>query len=407
MTISPVVSDAEVVPVSYNRETPGRLLSLDFYRGLTVAGMILVTNPGSWDYVYSPLKHADWNGVTPTDMIFPSFLFIAGVSMAYSFAARRARGVAPGQIFRHIVIRSLSLIVLGVILNGFPLYDWHNLRIPGILQRIGLCCLGAGAFYLALARKQSSEERNTQAIAAAIFALLVTYWALMRFVPAPGFGVGRLDQAGNLEGYIDRAIFGPDHLWFYGGRMWDPEGLLSTMTACCNMLLGILTGEWMRSRRSDGLDGAKLSGMAIAGALLMVAGVALNPWIPINKKIWTDSFMLFSGGFSLLALAFLSWLIDQHGRRRGGWRWGIGPGRIFGSNAILAFALATVLYPLERMLQFHNASGKLQTIHGAVFEFLARWMSPYMASLGYALLFATFNLVIVWLFYRKRIFLRL
>ena len=364
--------------------------------------MILVTNPGSWDYVYWPLKHADWNGVTPTDMIFPSFLFIAGVSMAFSFAVRRARGATTGQLFRHIVVRSVSLIVLGLVLNGFPLYDWHNLRIPGILQRVGLCCLAAGAFYLALTWKQNGNGQNMRAIVAAILALLAMYWALMRFVPVPGFGAGRLDQAGNFEGYIDRAVFGPDHLWFYGGRMWDPEGLLSTMTACCNMLLGILTGEWMRRHQSDGADGIKLSVMAVAGASLMVVGVALNSWIPINKKIWTDSFMLFSGGFSLLALALLSWLIDQKE-----WRQGTAPGRIFGSNAILAFALATVLYPLERMLQFHDASGKLQTIHAAVFEFLARWMSPYIASLGYALLFVTFNLAIVWLFYRKRIFLRL
>jgi predicted acyltransferase len=399
MTTSPAIPDTEVVPVSRDRETSSRLLSLDVYRGLTVAGMILVTNPGSWDYVYWPLKHADWNGVTPTDMIFPSFLFIAGVSMSFSFAARRARGATTGQLFRHIVIRSVSLIVLGLVLNGFPLYDWHNIRIPGILQRIGLCCLSAGGFYLTLTRKKNSDGRNTGAIIAAILGLLVMYWALMRFVPVPDFGAGRLDQVGNLEGYIDRVVFGPDHLWFYGGRMWDPEGLLSTMTACCNMLLGVLTGEWMRSRQSDG---AKLSGMAVAGALLMVVGVGLNPWIPINKKIGTDSFMLFSGGFSLLALAFLSWLIDQKG-----WRWGTAPGRIFGSNAILAFALATVLYPLERMLQFHDAAGKLQTIHGVVFEFLARGMSPYIASLGYALLFVTFNLAIVWLFYRKRIFLRL
>lgn len=401
MTTSPAISDADVVPAARDRETSGRLLSLDVYRGLTIAGMVLVTNPGSWDYVYWPLKHADWNGVTPTDMIFPSFLFIAGVSMAFSFAARRARGATTSQLFRHIVIRSVSLIVLGIVLNGFPLYDWHNIRIPGILQRIGLCCFGAGAFYLALIQKQNSD-RNTRAIVAMMIGLLMTYWVLMRFVCVPGFDVGRLDHAGNLEGYIDRTIFGPDHLWLYGGQMWDPEGLLSTMAACCNMLLGILIGEQMRSRQSAGADGVKLSGMAVAGVLLMVAGIALNPWIPINKKIWTDSFMLFSGGFSLLALVFLSWLIDQKG-----WRWGTAPGRIFGSNAILAFALATMLYPLERMLQFHDASGKLQTIHEATFEFLARWMSPYMASLGYALLFTAFNLVIVWLFYRKKVFLRL
>jgi predicted acyltransferase len=390
-----VARSAESAPPS--RST--RLLSLDVFRGLIVAGMILVTNAGSWDTVYWPLKHADWNGSTPTDMIFPSFLFIAGVSMTFSSAARRKRGAAPAQLASPILVRSLLLIVLGLFLNGFPLYDLQNLRIPGVLQRIGLCYLAAGLIYLTASRKQGRAPASRTAIVAAAAGLLIGYWALMSFVPVPGYGVGRLDQAGNLGAYIDRAVFGASHLWFYGGQMWDPEGLLSTLPAIANVLLGILAGEWLRGSRSSA---QKAAGLAMAGAVLMLAGLALNPLIPINKKIWTDSFMLVSGGFSLLVLAVLYWLIDL---RR--WRLGTTPALVFGSNAILAFALANMLNPLQSLLRFHDAAGREQTIRTEVFGFLARFMSPFNASLGYASIFLAASLVILWLFYRKKLFLRL
>jgi predicted acyltransferase len=180
--------------------------------------------------------------------------------------------------------------------------------------------------------------------------------------------------------------------------MWDPEGLLSTLTPTANLLLGVLAGEWLRRTETRPAQGSKLFGMAAAGIVLMLAGIALNPLIPINKKIWTDSFMLFSGGVSVIALALLYWMID---RRR--WRWGIAPALIFGSNAILAFVLATMLGPLERLFRY----GEFRSIHALVYHVLVRWMSAYNASLGYAFLFVAANLAILWLFYRKRIFLRL
>lgn len=392
------VSKLQQESVVVKPKKDSRLVSVDVFRGLIVAGMLLVTNAGSWDYVYRPLKHADWNGVTPTDMIFPSFLFLSGVSMTFSFAARRRRGATSAQLFGHVVVRSVSLVILGLLLNGFPLYDLHNLRIPGILQRIGLCYFGAGLVYLLSWRKECSTPRISIAIVSAMAVLMVGYWALLRFVPVPGYGIGRLDHTGNLGAYIDRAIFGTNHLWFYGGQMWDPEGLLSTMTSVCNMLLGILTGRWLRSGRSEK---SKLLGMAVAGTVLMAVGVALNPLIPINKKIWTDSFMLFSAGFSLVFLSLLVRAIDMRG-----WRRGVTPARIFGNNAILAFALATMLNALEPMLRFHLES-HATTIRGAIFGLLAGWTSPYNASLGYALLFVALNGAILWLLHRKGIFLRL
>ena len=374
------------------------MLSLDVFRGLIVAGMVLVTNAGSWDHVYWPLKHADWNGVTPTDMIFPSFLFICGVSMTLSFKARLERGITAAALRRKAIVRSICLIVLGLLLNGFPFYDLHDLRIPGVLQRIGLCYLGAGLFYLAVVQRRKQFRSRALAIAGVIVILLAGYWALLRFVPVPGYGAGRLDQVGNFGAFIDRAVFGTNHLWFYSGQMWDPEGLLSTLTATANLLLGILTGEWLGK---EDLKSGKLLSMAAAGVALLSAGLVLNSVIPINKKIWTDSFMLFSGGFSLVALALLGWALDRRG-----WRPGISPALIFGSNAILGFALANTLNPLESLLHF-QIDGHDQTIRGLVFRGLSFMMGPYNASLGYALLFVMLILAILWVFYRNRIFLRL
>jgi predicted acyltransferase len=372
-----------------------RLVSVDVFRGLLVAGMVLVTNAGDWNHVYWPLKHADWNGSTPTDMIFPSFLFLAGVSMTFSFASRLARGATRIQLASHVAWRSLSLILLGLFLNGFPLFDLHTLRIPGVLQRIGLCYLLGGLLYLAAGRSRV----KLPALVVVIVALMAGYWALLRFVPVPGYGVGRLDMTGNLGAYIDRMLMGTNHLWFWGGQMWDPEGLLSTLTATANLLLGIVAGEWLRSSRTQG---KKLLGLAVAGAALMLSGVLLVPIVPINKKIWTDSFVLFSGGFSLMALALLYWLIDRRG-----WSKGSAPALVFGSNAILGFALANVLTPIFGLVHFHGAGGEFLTIPALVNEAFSRFLNPWNASLAYALLFVLLNMAILWPLYHRRIFLRL
>jgi predicted acyltransferase len=397
-TLAPIPQSSDVIrPAAQPAQS--RLLSLDVFRGMLVAGMVLVTNAGDWNAVYWPLKHADWNGWTPTDMIFPSFLFIVGVSMTFSFAARRRRGDSTGRLAGHVALRSLLLILLGLFLNGFPLFDLANLRVPGILQRIGLCYLAAGLFYLAASRNRNGPRGSAQALIVAILVLLGAYWALLTFVPVPGYGAGQLDQAGNLGAYLDRALFGVKHLWFWGGQQWDPEGMLSTMNPIANVLLGILAGEWLRSSHAPR---RKVVGLAVAGIALMLAGEALNPLIPINKKIWTDSFMLFSGGFSLLAMALLYWLIDLRG-----WRLGTKPALIFGSNAILGFALANMLNPLEPLLHFNNPAGHAKTIQVAIVQLLARFMNAYNASFGYALFFVAVNLGFLWIFYRKKIFLRL
>jgi predicted acyltransferase len=414
------MSSAQVLPfVSPSASSPvkvaqRRLQSVDFFRGVLVMGMLLVTNAGDWNHVYWPLKHADWNGSTPTDMIFPSFLFLAGVSTTFSFASRLARGATRTELAGHIAVRSLLLILLGLFLNGFPLFDMHNLRIPGVLQRIGLCYLAGGLIYLATSRRTSIDatggvsryRANVFLLATAIATLLVVYWAVMRFVPVPGYGVGRLDMVGNVGAYIDRSLMGTNHLWFWGGQMWDPEGLLSTLGATANLMLGILAGEWLRSGRSDG---KKLLGLAVAGAALMLAGVLLNPLLPINKKIWTGSFTLFSGGFSLLALALLYWLMDSRGWVKTGpiKRSWLTPALIFGSNAILGFTLANMLTPVLGIVKFHDAAGKSSTIPELAVQFFSQFLDPWNASLAYAVCFVALNTLILWPLYRKCIFIRL
>ena len=386
--------------ISISAEKPPRLISVDFFRGLCVAGMVLVTNAGDWNHIYWPLKHADWNGLTPTDLIFPSFLFLAGVSTAYSFAARKGRGQSSTRIARHVVLRSFGLILVGLFLNCFDLLSLPDLRIPGVLQRIGLCFVCAGLLYLAVLGKPAG--RRVAVLIAAMVALVAGYWALQTLVPVPGFGRGRLDAVGTLSAYLDRAVFTTGHLWHWGGpgQVWDPEGLLSTLPAIANMLLGIATGEWLRNRQ---IDGRKLMLIAGCGGALMLAGWALNPVIPINKKIWTPSFMLLSGGFSMAALAVLYWLIDRRPRRTAI----LTPFLVFGSNAILGFALANVISPLFGQLKIPTPDGQFAGPNGFVYQHLLPWMSPWNASLAYAALFTLLILALLWPLYTRRIFVRL
>jgi predicted acyltransferase len=377
-----------------------RLLSVDVFRGVCVAGMVLVTNAGDWNHVYWPFKHADWNGLTPTDLIFPSFLFLAGVSTAYSFAVRLGRGQSSAQIARHVILRSFGLILVGLLLNCFDLLSLPDLRIPGVLQRIGLCFLCAGPLYLSVLGKPAG--RRVAVLIAAMVALVAGYWALQTLVDVPGYGRGRLDAVGTLSAYLDRSAFTTGHLWHWGGpgQVWDPEGLLSTLPAIANMLLGIATGEWLRNRQTDA---RKLLLIAGSGAALMLAGWALDPMIPINKKIWTPSFVLLSGGFSMAALAGLYWFIDRRPRHRPL----LTPILVFGSNAILGFALANVISPLFGQLKIPTPDGKFAAPNGFVYQHLLPWMSSWNASLAYATLFTLLVLGLLWPLYRRRIFLRL
>jgi predicted acyltransferase len=403
----------EPTPVTVPTPVPGseRLVSLDVYRGLTIAGMILVTDPGTYSAVYGPLLHAAWNGWTLTDMIFPSFLFISGVAMTFSFASRIARGETRRRLALHLAWRALLLIVIGLILNGFPLFDLHHLRIPGILQRIALCYLAGGLLYLVCTPKSARLPDNTissgrnalvPVILSIIVVILAGYWALLKFFPVPGFGPGRLDSLGNLGAYIDRAVFGTNHLWAYGltpgyGVTYDPEGLLSTLPALTNLLVGILVGAWLRTKSSPA---RKALAILAIGIVLFFAGRLLDPLMPINKRIYTPTFALLSIGFGMIAFSAFYWIIDI---RR--WRWWTPPALVFGTNAIFAFAISTVITSLFDLIR---AGGDRLSLHTWAYTHLfLPWLSPVHASLAYAITIVLLNLAIVLPLYRRRIFLRI
>jgi len=366
-----------------------RLVSLDAFRGMAIAAMILVNNPGSWGAVYWPLLHAEWHGWTPTDLVFPFFLFIVGVSMVFSFEARQKRGVTRTSLVGHVVRRSAILVVLGLFMAAFPFFHLERLRYPGVLQRIGVCYLFASLVYLYLRRRGRVGT---------ILALLLGYWALMVLVPVPGYGAGRLDAEGNLAAYIDRAVM-LGHLW---KPMWDPEGLLSTLPAIATMLLGTLVGDWITSQRTPRL---KVLGLSAAGALGLVVGEAWHFWFPINKNLWTSSYVVFAGGFAALLLGLCYWVIDVKGYRR----WAT-PFVVYGRNAIAVFFLSGLLARMMGIWKVSGPDGQALAVKTYIYQqfFLPPAAAgPKDASLMFAVVYVAFWLALMWVLYRRRIFIKI
>jgi predicted acyltransferase len=357
-----------------------RLISLDVFRGLTMAAMVIVNSPGDWGSVYAPLLHAEWHGWTPTDLIFPFFLFIVGVSITLS-----RRMASWSSILR----RAAIILVLGLLLNGFPRFDVATWRIPGVLQRIAMCYLAAAILYRmvnARAAVASAGGRRRGIVLVTIaFLLCVVYWAVMMLVPPPGGVAGNLTPEGNLGAHIDRAVMG-GHLW---KPRWDPEGLLSTVPAIATTVFGVVAGLWIESPAGGTRKAAALGG---AGLLGIVLGYAWSPWFPINKALWTSSYVLFTAGAASLLLAACYWTIDVQG-----WRGWTKPFVILGSNAIALYVASGLL---SDTLGVTGAGG---AIYLNAFAPLA---APKTASL----LYAVANLVVLfallaWM-YRRRIFLR-
>ena len=365
--------------------------------------MILVNDPGSWEHIYHPLEHAEWNGWTPTDLIFPFFLFIAGVSMTLSFASRASRGSKRTSLAWHIVRRSALIFLIGLFLNGFPSFDFHTIRVMGVLQRIALCYLAGGLLYLFTSREESATQGdargrgNIAVIASTTAVLLVGYWVLMTFVPVPGYGAGRLEPEKNLGAYIDRSLMG-GHLWSESVT-WDPEGFLSTLPAIATLLIGILVGEWMRSGREGG---RKALGLIAAGIPLLLIGRLLHPYFPINKNLWTSTFVLFTGGFAMLVFAVCYWAVDLRG-----WRKWATPALVFGRNAILAYAVGALVSEISTDFDFHFSAGRATTLHGWFYNgFIVPHASPINASLAFAVIFVLLIFAFLLPFYRWKIFLR-
>ena len=355
-----------------------RLVSLDVFRGLTIAGMVLVNNPGTWSSIYWPLEHAEWHGWTPTDLVFPFFLFIVGVSITLAFGRRVEEGSIKRDLYLKVIKRTAIIFGLGLFLNGFPYFQLGTIRIPGVLQRIAICYLVASLIFL-------TTRIRTQLLIA--LALLIVYWLVMTRVAAPGFAAGDLSKEGSIASFIDRVILGP-HIWKQG-KVYDPEGLLSTIPAVATTLFGVLTGHWLRTERTR-IE--KVVGMFVAGAVCVVLGWMWNPFFPINKSLWTSSYVLFTAGLALQLLALCYWLIDIKGYRRCAW-----PCEVFGVNALALFVGTGLMVKLMGLVH----------VQGWIFRTLfLSWASPINASLFYAIAFILLWLFLMWLLYRKRIFIR-
>jgi predicted acyltransferase len=403
-------------PPPTTRPPRERLLSLDVFRGMTIAGMLLVNNPGSWSAIYPPLQHAAWHGWTPTDLIFPFFLFIVGITTHLSIAARRARGDDDATLIRQIIRRGFVIFLAGLLLNGFPFFTWgavagnpdptfmervadrlYNWRIMGVLQRIGIAyTIGALLSFRASLEKQ----------VAIIATLLLGYWFAMTLLPVPPDGFLGADVLHNppatLAAYFDRMLldwgrFG-NHLWV-NAKTWDPEGPFSTIPAIGTAMIGIVCGRWIGSSRPLS---ERLAGMFAAGSIAMMAGLMWHWSFPINKSIWTSSYVLFTAGMAAVSLATCMWIIDEH--RVTGWT---KPFVVYGMNPIIAFVGSGIMARLIYSIFKVESGGERIALQAWIYQtFYVSWLAPKNASLLFAISFVLVWFAILWVLYRRRIFLK-
>jgi len=370
-----------------------RVTAIDLLRGLAVMGMIMVAYAGGWDRRFTFLTHADWRGFAIADMIFPAFLFCAGAALPHALARRAGQGRTA--LVGHVLRRSAVLVALGVVLNLLPGFDFAHVRLPGILQRIGLCyaIVGTGCV-LALRR----DGLRVSVPVAASVALLVGYAALLLAWDAPGCGRACFDSLHALPAVVDRAVFGVPHLWPWGKTgdvvTFDPEGLVSTLGALVNVLFGVAASLLlMRSHKR-----ATLTALAIAGVACLLAGFLLDPLVPMVKKLWTPSFALASGGFTLLSLLVLMRLVPP-GQEAPAWT---RPVLAFGTNATLAFVGITLI---DTVMQLPLGAGSLH-------DLLAAWLAQAIpearvASAAYSALLLLVLGAGLWQLFKRRIVIRI
>lgn len=366
--------------------TSKRLISLDAFRGFTIILMILVNNPGSWAYVLPPLRHAEWHGCTPTDLVFPFFLFIMGTAMALSFSRRMEESPTRWPIYRQIIKRTLILIFLGIFMAFYLRWDFSSLRFPGVLQRIGLCYFFASLIILNFNRKGQ--------ISWAV-GLLLGYWILMALIPFPG-KIDSWSLGSNFAQYIDNILL-KGHLY---KPDFDPEGLLSTIPAISQVLLGYFTGSWLRSQREP-LQ--KTNGMFIIANLFLVIALIWEYAMPINKQLWTSSYVLYTTGLALHFLAISYWLIDIKGYSKY-----TKPFVIYGSNAILAYFGSSMMAKTLYLWKFTRADGTVTSVKTFMYESILQPIAGnYGGSLLHPLLYIFLWLGILTWFYKKKIFLKI
>lgn len=370
---------------------PGRLISLDVFRGLTVMAMILVNNPGDWGHIYPPFEHAEWNGCTPTDLIFPFFLFIVGVSLVYALdGVKRQRGPQSAVLLR-VLRRAAVLFGLGLLLSLYPKFDFTTVRIMGVLPRIALVFLGCGFIFL---------KTSWRIQVWLIISFLISYAVLLQLMPVPGFGPANLEPTTNLGAWLDRTVFTEAHLWKQSVT-WDPEGLLGTLPALATGLLGSLTAQWLRRKGPE--PTAKVAWLFVAGGGLILLGLCWAPWFPINKALWSSPYVLYTGGLAMAGLAALYWICDVQGYRA--WT---RPALVYGVNAILVFCLSALLSRTFGLFQLALPGGKT----GGLKEWLYEWgIAPYFADPRTASLVGAATLIVIWYFilswmYKKGVVLK-
>jgi predicted acyltransferase len=367
---------------------PRRILSIDIFRGITIAMMIIVNNPGSWSHVYAPLRHAKWHGCTPTDLIFPFFLFIVGTSMRFAFV--RWHSFASNKFYKHVFIRTISIFIAGSLIHAFPFiqqdWDWDSYRIMGVLQRIALAYGIAAIIAIHLDLKK---------IFVSCIGILTFYWAILVL----GGGSEPFSLENNLIRKIDIFILGQSHLYGGTGIQFDPEGLLSTIPSVVTVLIGYLVGAMLHTTK-DFWDNIKR--MSILGISLIISGLIWSLFLPINKQLWTSSYVLFTGGIATLFLTFLCWMIDIKKWKRPLWFF-----QIFGTNSIFLFVLSG--FWTKTILRIKFTLGG-ETISGYNYLYKTLFI-PLAGELSGSLLFAVahlfgFWLVLLWL-YRRKIFINL
>jgi len=354
----------------------GRLLSLDVFRGVTMAAMVLVNNQGGGEG-YAPLHHARWSGWTFTDTIFPSFLWMIGVALTLSIAKRRAAGATRSALLAHAFRRTVILYCIGLFIYLYPHFDFSTMRILGVLQRLAICYFIATTIYL---------FTGVRGQIAAIFTVLAAYWLLMAFYPVPGYGRGHFDLAGNFAHYIDRIVLGHHN---YNGHDWDPEGIVSTLPAIATCLFGVLTGGILRMRQTLA---EKTAAVLSFGVLLISAGLILNTWLPINKQLWTDTFAVFMAGLSTLGFGVCLWAFDVRGYRATWAKWAV----LFGQNAITVYVFSELFDPT---LEFTHATSHIMS---GLYSFL----TPANACLAYALFNVAVCFVLAWYMNRRHWLIR-
>lgn len=402
-----------------------RLISLDVFRGITIAGMVLVNNPGTWSAIYDPLEHADWNGWTPTDLIFPFFLFIVGVAIPLALGRYVESGGITRDIYLKIFRRSVLIFIFGLFLATFPFYDFANgewidlstVRIMGVLQRIAVCYLVSAVIFVNTSWKLQAVIAGT---------LLFVYWGLMTLIPVPGCEITTFnDKACNLAAWLDRSVLGEGHIWRQA-KVYDPEGLLSTIPAIATTIAGMLCGRWLRHRAELGavatgfpkdeagrikngkdnpftaIRNEKVAAMFFFGVSLVTLGWIWNFWFPINKALWTSSYVVFTAGMALCFLGFCYWLIDIKGYTA--WT---KPFVIFGVNALALYIGSGIMARLMGMIKVPGPDGKATSLHGWIFNnIFLPFAEPINASLAFAVCFVLLWLFLMWLLYRKKIYIK-